>query len=239
MASDAFKQHPEIAQRNNNMTRLTSTVMVLGMLLILSGCSAHHSSVGEDPSKALLFEADEKRVFDIVYSSIQEVFPTEKISVITTPTRGYIAKFLAPPLFLDWFTQKILVHSAVGFNNKGQEVSGYWIEVSGSGSSFLQGQLKNKEVFDTIIAHLGENTKKHLVSSRTKKAYSVPQENFYVRGSDTLEGEGMRIVIKNGVGGSPHKNREQQLRDLHQLKVDGILTQKEYEAAKQKVLEKY
>jgi hypothetical protein len=217
--------------------RLASFIVLVSVVLI--SCSAHRSSVGNNPNNATIYEADEKRVFDIVYSSIQETLSSEKISVITAPTRGYIAKFLAPPFHVDWFTQKVLVHRASGINKNREKVYGYWIEVSGSGSSFLQGQLKNAEVFNTIVGHLEKTTRKHKIFNISNEPYLVPQENFYVRGADTLEGEGSRVIITNKGGKTALKDREKQLRDLHKLRVDGILTQREYDAAKRKVLSKY
>lgn len=217
--------------------RLSSFIVFVS--IVLAGCSAHKSSVGSNLGNTIIYEADEKRMFDTVYSSIQEVFPSENISVITTPTRGYITKFLAPPLHVDWFTQKILVHRASGLNKSKEKVFGYWIEVSGSGSSFLQGQLKNADVYDTIVAHLEQTTRKHEISNISNEPYLVPQENFYVRGADTLVGEGTRLIITNKGGNSATKDREKQLRDLRQLRVDGILSQNEYDAAKKKVLSKY
>jgi hypothetical protein len=215
------------------------SVCFLVISSVLAGCAAHRSSAGKDTNSSVIYAADEKHVFDLVYSSVQEVFPTEQISTITTPTRGYITKFLAPPFHVDWFVQKVLVHRSSGLNEKNKSVSGYWIEVSGSGSSFLQGQMKNEEVFNTIVSHLEQTTKKHVITNQVRSAYLVPQENFYVRGSDTLEGEGARIVIKGKLESGVAKDKEKQLRDLHKLRADKILSQEEYETAKRKILEKY
>jgi hypothetical protein len=233
---------PQFMLLRKSMSLWRSLRLSVGFLVVssvLAGCAAHRSSAGKDNDSFAIYVADEKHVFDLVYSSIQEVFPTEQISTITTPTRGYITKFLAPPFHVDWFVQKVLVHRSSGLNEKSENVSGYWIEVSGSGSSFLQGQLKNQEVFNTIVAHLEQTTKKHVITNQERSAYLVPQENFYVRGSDTLEGEGARIVIKGKLESGVAKDRERQLRDLHKLRADKILTQEEYETAKRKVLEKY
>jgi len=160
-------------------------LFTLPILLFIVGCSAHRTSIESGISKASIYDMDEEQVFNLVYSSIQEVFPQEKISVITVPTRGYITRFLAPPFYVDWFTQKIMVHRASGVTLDGQKKHGYWIEVSGSGSSFLQGQIKNKEVFEKIIMHLESVAIKHTVSNITKVPYLISQENFYVRGADT------------------------------------------------------
>jgi len=183
---------------------------------------------------------DESRLFNLVYSSIQEVFPQEKISVLTVPTRGYITKFLAPPFHIDWFTQKVLVHRSSGTDSSGKRVYGYWLEVSGSGSSFLQGQLKNSEVFETIISHLESSAKKYNVSDISKEPYLINQENFYVRGSDTLEGKGTRLIITNETDYEKTPvNKADQLRELHKLKSEGIITEQEFEETKRKMLDTY
>lgn len=212
---------------------------LLLLVFIFAGCSAHRISIAEDGSASTIYDLDENSVFNIVYSSIQEVFPEEKISVITAPVRGYITKFLAPPFHVDWFTQKVLVHRATGVNSSGQKVSGYWLEVSGSGSSFLQGQAKNKAVYKTILRHLNSTARKHQVTGITKAPYAVSQENFYVRGADTLEGEGMRVRVKHEGSTSSERSRAEKLRELYKLHEDGVLNDAEYEAAKQKVLGSY
>lgn len=219
--------------------RFLKSIAITAITLFILGCSAHRLSISEDGSESTIYAIDETAMFNLVYSSIQEVFPQEKISVITVPVRGYITKFLAPPLHVDWFTQKVLIHRATGTTKMGQKASGYWIEVSGSGSSFLQGQLKNKEVYETILSHLEGVAEKHRVTNIIKAPYIVPQENFYVRGADTLEGEGERVIVKPQTTGGTSQSKAQQLRDIHQLHVDGVLSDKEYEAAKQKVLSGY
>jgi hypothetical protein len=207
----------------------------------LTGCSAHRVSTEGGVSKDAIYKMNESKLFNLVYSSIQEVFPQEKISVLTLPTRGYITKFLAPPFRLDWFTQKVLIHRSSGTDSSGELVYGYWIEVSGGGSSFLQGQLKNSEVFETIISHLEKSAKKQLVSNISKESYLINQENFYVRGSDTLEGQGTRLVItqENNSNNSNQGSNSEQLRELYKLKSDGIITDQKFEEVKRKLLNKF
>lgn len=202
-------------------------------------CSAHRISISEDGSASIIYDVDESKVFNIVYSSIQEVFPEEEISVITAPVRGYITKFRAPPLYVDWFTQKVLVHRAAGVDSGGKRVTGYWLEVSGSGSSFLQGQAKNKEVYETVLAHLESATQKHYVTGISGAEYVVPQENFYVRGADTLEGKGIRVIVNQKDGNTSEQTQAEKLRDLKKLHQDGVLNDDEYQAAKQKILSSY
>ena len=79
----------------------------------------------------------------------------------------------------------------------------------------------------------GTDCKKHVITNKVRSAYLVPQENFYIRGSDTLEGEGTRIVINGKLKSGISEDRERQLRDFYKLRADKILTQEEYGTAKQ------
>ena len=94
-------------------------------------------------------------------------------------------------------------------------------------------------MFDTIISHLEKTAIKHMVSNISKAPYLVPQEEFYVRGADTLEGKGIRHIITNDTGIKETKSRAQELRELQKLKNDGIINEQEYESAKKKILDKY
>ena len=200
----------------------------------LAGCAAHRLSIEDGVSKSAIYELDENDAFNIAYSAIQEVFPQEKISVITHPTRGYITKFLAPPYHIDWFTQKILIHRATGTDDQNRKVSGYWVEVSGSGSSFLQGQIKNAEVFEKIINYFETSGTKHVVSNISSAPYLVAKEEFYVKGADYLEGKGSRIVITNET--QKQSDEADRIRKLHELLKDGIITKEEFEAKKKSIL---
>lgn len=214
-------------------------ILIVLITLLLMACSAHRTSISEDGSESIIYDADESKVFNIVYSSIQEVFPEEKISVITAPVRGYITKFLAPPLYADWFTHKILVHRGAGIDSNGNKATGYWLEVSGNGSSFLQGQAKNKAVYETILRHLNTSTQKRYVTSITPAEYTVPQENFYIRGADTLEGDGARVIMTQQGGDASKQTQAEKLRDLKKLYDDGVLSDEEYQTTKSKILNSY
>jgi hypothetical protein len=215
--------------------RLFSLLLVVLAYVMTTGCSAHRLSINDGSSRSAIYELDERTAFNLAYSAIQEVFPQESISVITLPTRGYITKFLAPPLHVDWFTQEILIHRASGTTNQGQKVSGYWVEVSGSGSSFLQGQIKNSEIFEKIINYFESNGVKHVVTDIRSEKYLVQQEEFNVKGADYLEGKGNRVIITNQNQSSENDTADN-IRKLHQLMKDGIITKEEFEAKKQDML---
>jgi len=50
----------------------------------------------------------------------------------------------------------------------------------------------------------------------------------------TLEGKGSRIIITNGE--NKQQTQTSKLKELHQLKENGILTEEEFKAAKKRIL---
>jgi len=85
--------------------------------------------------------------FRLAYEAIAETLPGRPISEVQGPIRGYSGLFT---FALDDYTQLILVVPAAGKTESGEGVRGYYFEVSGSGTSILQGRLKNIALFDAI-----------------------------------------------------------------------------------------
>jgi len=209
-------------------------------VFLITGCTAHKLSIQEDGSGSVIYQIDERKLFDLVYTSMKEVFPQEEISIMSAPTRGYKTVFLAPPFFIDKFTQRVFVHRSSGVNTEGIKIYGYWIEVTGQGTSFLQGQLRNKEVYNSIISQLDKKAIKQKITNVSKAAYLVPNAKFNIRWDDTPEVKGSRIIIsKDRPDEGELNNQAKKLRDLHRLKLEGVLTDDEYNKAKKKILDRY
>lgn len=213
-------------------------VIPLALLLLgQAACSANRTSLDQGDGTEALFVLPEQRAFELAYSAVQEVFPTYEISVVTAPARGYVTRFLAPPLYLDWFVQRVYLHRAEGITTSGELVSGYWIQVEGGGSSFLQGQLRNKEVFERIESRFEEEGRPVAITSRRPTDYQLPQERFYVRGADTLEGDRLPVLVESASAEPSEASVAEKIRALGELRDDGLLTEEEFDAAKARLLE--
>jgi hypothetical protein len=136
-----------------------STLLVL-LLMLLAGCSTHYSTLQtEGSSTQIVYTIPEEEAFHIAYSSIATTLPGRKIEVIDGPVRGYSTYFR---FLLDTYTQQVLVHRVEGTDAIGKGVRGYYFEVSGSGSSFVQGRAKNVELFERV-AEAAKATNKGVV----------------------------------------------------------------------------
>jgi hypothetical protein len=71
--------------------------------------------------------------------AIASTFPNRKITVLDGPTRGYSTYFR---IMLDTYSQQILIFPAIGIKQNGEEVKGYYFEVSGSGTTVIGRQKK-------------------------------------------------------------------------------------------------
>ena len=174
-------------------------VLVAGIvgISLLAGCGETTSTATAPPPKAsslameipssgTLIQINEMRLYELVSSAFQQVIPEAEVSVITFPERGYTAKWLAPPLYVDWYYYTVKIVNAVGLSSDGQQVSGYIVDVSGRGSSFLQGGVKRKQLADLIGSALYEYGKPVAARDLKRANFKLNKEKMYVVGADHL-----------------------------------------------------
>ena len=138
------------------------------------------------PSEGIIFQIDEMRLYEMVSSSFQQVLPESSVSVITFPERGYVAKWLAPPYYVDWYYITVKMVRAEGLDTGGNRKSGYIVDVSGRGSSFLQGNLKRDQLSDLIVSTLYDYGKPITVKNLMRVEFELNKEAMYVVGADHL-----------------------------------------------------
>ena len=140
-------------------------VLLVGFLL--GGCGSMYSTLQADSSsKQIIYELPEEQAFQIAFGSITQVFPGYEITEVDGPVRGYTTTFR---FVLDTYTQQIMVVPAAGKAADGRAIRGYYFEVSGRGSSVIQGRVKNAELFDTVSG-AAQATKKAIAISELSRA---------------------------------------------------------------------
>jgi hypothetical protein len=144
-----------------HLLRVLSLVAVTCAL----GCSTHYSTLKSDfPGQGRIYRLSEPEALYVAHNALVELFPGRQITEIEGPTRGYhtYIRFV-----LDTHSQQVLAVPAVGLDAQGQEVHGYWFEVSGSGSAFIQGGYKNSQLFDRVTSIKQEQELKSLTREWT------------------------------------------------------------------------
>jgi hypothetical protein len=205
------------------MIRITALLI---LLVLSSGCSTHFSTLQPDGSKEqIIYAVPEEQAFQIAHGSLTSTLPGRKIEVIDGPVRGYSTYFR---FVLDTYTQQVLVHAAQGTDALGKKVRGYYFEVSGSGSSFVQGRAKNVELFERLSEAARATGKGIAVTSVERIQYTNAKRRI----------DGGKLE-KNASSATSGTNKDDVLNRLEQLKGlrdRGVITEEEFEAKKKELL---
>ena len=170
--------------------------------MLIVSCSTHFSTAHKEGKVSTIYKISEQRAFEIAYKAIITVLPGSKILEINGPIRGYSTVFR---FMVDTYTQQVIVIPATGISLDGEHIEGYYFEVSGSGSSFVQGRNKNVKLYETL-KNLLEETKSeitvtNLQQSKYKDAKWGKESIEPIKPSETYEasiGTGF-AVSSNGI----------------------------------------
>ena len=184
------------------------------LLALLCGCSTHFSTLRDEDTGALtIFVTDEATAFRLAYESLSETLPGREISEITGPVRGYSAVFR---FVLDTYSQRVVVVPAVGHRQGGEEVRGFYYEVSGSGSSFLQGRSRNVSLFELLTEKARGAANPVIVVDHAPGSYAD---------RDTKQPATDNDIAKK-------------LAELKVMRDQGLITEQDYEAKKAELLKR-
>ena len=120
------------------------------LLCALTGCSTHFSTLAPEGSTAqVIYVLSDKQALEIAQAAIVATFPGEGITEINGAVQGYSTSFR---FGLDTYSQQIMVYPVRGMTPTGHKIAGVYFEVSGSGTSVVQGRAKNIELFKRVQA---------------------------------------------------------------------------------------
>jgi hypothetical protein len=197
----------------HNLIGKISILSIFLVILLLNGCSTKFTT-SDSENGTILYTLEEKEAFKIAHHAMLDVLPGRKITILDGPTKGYSTYFR---FVLDTYTQQILVLPASGIDQTGKHIFGYYYEVSGSGSSIVQGRAKNVALFETLNRNLQETNTAVIVTH-------LQNENYTSSISIDLSKENNDAFDKL-----------ERLKDLYD---QGILTEEEYLKKKLALLEK-
>lgn len=208
-------------KEHKRMARFAHFSLFAFMLMLVS-CSTHFTTLQQENAKALvIYQLPEDRAFQMAHWAITSSFPSRKISEIEGPTRGYSTYFR---IMLDTYTQQIMVFPAIGTKESGEDIKGYYFEVSGSGTTVI-GRQKNVEMYEQLNKALADTgtgvvvTNIRLTKYETEKKISI----------DGNQRQSQETITKSPAD---------VLRELNQLHRDGIITDSDFEAKKKEILQR-
>lgn len=206
------------------------------MLLLLSftavGCSTQFTTLNQKESTSkVIYEISELHAFQIASSEIiLSAFPGKTVVNLEGPVHGYSALFRAPPLFVDTYTHNVQVIPASGTDQNGRKLNGYYFEVSGVGSSFLQGKIQNEKLFERIKSAADKTGKGIIVVDVEKRPYDGVEWRYEVVSKNSNAGS----VATNSASIESTTARLEKLKDIHDK---GLITDADYEVKKKQILE--
>lgn len=194
--------------------------LALATAVLLSACSTHFdTSQQEGVDGRTIYQLPQEQAFAIAYNAIATVLPGRKISEIDGPVKGYSTWFR---FVLDTYTQQVLVVPAKGISKSGAPVEGFYFEVSGSGSSIVQGRAKNVSLYETIQAELDRLNVAAIVPHLERGSYGGPV-----------------FATKDGPAGAAPPSGDTVAERLNELKAlldGGLISEKEYSDQRAKII---
>lgn len=181
------------------------------LISLMFGCSTHFSTLNDEiSSPKVIYAIPEYQAFQIAQSALTSVLPGREVTEITGAVRGYSTNFRS---FLDTYTQQVMVFPVSGVDSIGRKLNGFYFEVAGSGSSFVQGRAKNVELFETVQSYADKTGKGVSVMSIEPRAYD---------GANSRESNEPAAL---------------RLERLLVLRSKGLITESEYDAKKKQILD--
>jgi len=185
-------------------------------LIFLTGCASQLSTLSPtNNSQQTIYKLSDQEACQLASTAMTRVFPNNEITEVGGATCGLSTLFRAPPLYADTYTEILKVFPASGVGKEGQKVSGFFFEVSGGGSSFLQGQLKASELHK-VVRELADQTGKGALVSNAKP---IPVQV-------------VTTAPKNTVSAI-----EERLKVIDELKAKGLISDADYNIKKKSIMD--
>lgn len=206
-----------------NMTKLTYSVILL-LISVLAGCSTHFTTLqGENKKYSVIHQLPEEQAFQMAYWAITSSFPDRKITDVNEGSIMGYSTYTRSSL-LETYSQQVLVFPAIGTTKKGDEIKGYYFEISGSGTSDI-GQQKNVKMYEKLNKALADTGTGAVVTNVRASKYE----------------SGKHLSIDGNQRHSQEANPRSPadvLRELSQLHKDGIVSDAEFEVKKKELLQR-
>jgi len=208
--------------------RIALHSLVLAALAV-AGCSTHNTTLVDRGAGKVIYRISEEQAFTIVINTYAEILPKQNLDDTTGAQRGYEATCRWG---LDTFSQKTLVIPAVGTDARGGEVRGYYFEVSGSGTS-TSCRLKNKDLYNRLREALDATRTAAVVTNLRQGRYETDGRAYLGGSRDARDVANSRRAAPKGP--SPAAD---QLRELKNLRDQGLISEQEYDAKRRQILDR-
>ena len=216
------------------MNILPKAVAFIILASLLSGCATHMSPLQAKDGEKFLFATDnEEAIFQAAYDAMLEGRKESPIKDITGPIRGFV---LTRKWALDYWTSMIRVYPAKGVTLNGEQVTGYYPEVSGEGTLIIRGPSMDARIYKVALDKFAQVGKRQVVSKIERGEYLLERDGWRLNSKAPLR-DGGTIKIEGLNKSESSKTAEERLQNIQALKAKGIITEQEYKDARHKILD--
>jgi hypothetical protein len=213
------------------MNREWGVAVLVFLGLATTGCASSSTTLvrPDHGDGQVIYRISEEKAFTIALDAYALLLPKQSVDdVVDGHRRGYSAD---QRFALDWYTHRVLVIPTVGKDASGQEVQGYWFDISGSGSMPISGGAKHKEFVRVIQGALVATGSATVVTTIRDGRYETDGRAYLglKRDARDIKAAGVRSSDADAV------ERLSELKTMHDR---GLITQEEYEAKRRHILDK-
>jgi hypothetical protein len=212
------------------MNRLLGLVAAGLMALVTTGCATSSTTlVRPDQGGAqVIYRISEEKAFTTALEAYAVLLPKQSVDdIVDGLRRGYNAD---QRFALDWYSHRVLVIPGAGTDARGNEVHGYWFDISGSGTMPISGKMKSSEFLRMILASLDATGTATVVTNVRDGSYETDGRAYLGLKRDARD-------IKMG-SRSPGAGGADRLSELKTMRDKGLITGEEYEAKRRQILDR-
>jgi hypothetical protein len=212
------------------MQRIRGLAAVVLIGLAATGCASSSTTLVRSDGSAgqVIYRISEEKAFTIALDAYAQLLPKQSVDdVVDGRRRGYSAD---QRFGLDWYTHRVLVIPAVGTDARGQDVHGYWFDLSGSGSMPIHGSAKHKELLRAIQEALDTTGTATVVTNLRDGSYETDGRAYLGLKRDARD---IKLGSRSNGAGSV-----QRLDELKTMRDRGLITDEEYQTKRRQILDR-
>ena len=199
------------------------------MALTATGCATSATTLVRPDSGGaqVIYQISEETAFTTALKAYAALLPKQSVDdVVEGARRGYSAD---QRWGLDWWTHRVLVIPAVGTDPSGNEVRGYWYDISGKGTLIPVGKERTK-FLRLILSWLDATGTATTVTSVRDGKYETDGRAYLGLKRDARDILPLRPP-------APSSNADR-LAELKTMRDKGLITEEEFQAKRRQILDR-
>jgi hypothetical protein len=212
------------------MNALLGLVAATLMALTATGCAVSSTTLArpDQSGSQVIYLISEEQAFTTALEAYAVLTPKQSVDdIVDGRRRGYNAD---ERKWMDWWSHRLLVIPAVGYDTSGKEVHGYWYDYSGGGTLFATARRRTG-LLQLIRERLDATGTATVVTNIRDGSYETDGRAYLglKRDARDIKVQGLRSP---GAGAADH------LGELKAMRDQGLITEEEYQVKRRQILDR-